>query len=63
MSEKIERSCSKCRYDAFSGCRFPEPQDGTEPPFMIAAAMPNDSEGGKNCIQYSAARQPKEPTP
>jgi hypothetical protein len=51
----IEKRCSTCAFDmgpSWDDCTFPEPQDGSEPPFMIAAAMPNRGFGGKNCIQY-----------
>lgn len=54
--------CVTCAFEGLlSGdCYFPNPQDGTEPPFMVTAAMPSQDNEGRGCMQW---RENKKRTP
>ena len=56
------KGCRYCAFDmgsAWDDCAFPDPQDGTEPPFMAFSSMPSRSNGGIDCHHFRAAK--KEP--
>ena len=56
------RGCATCAYDmgpCWDDCTFPEPQDGSEPLFIVQAVMPSRHDGGKNCMQYRRALVPR----
>lgn len=50
----MDKRCVTCAYEGLlSGdCYFPNPQDGTEPPFMATAAMPSQTDEGRGCLQW-----------
>ena len=54
---KIEpdlRSCSRCEYQGKPpvGCRFPHPQFGGAPLFMVQAVTPEPADDGHKCLQF-----------
>ena len=52
--DETERACENCAYQRDLSCWFPEPQDGSERPFMAAASMPDPRSGGANCHHFRA---------
>jgi len=48
------KHCGTCAYDGLlSGdCHFPKPQDGTDPPEVAPAAMPDVAGDGENCVHW-----------
>ena len=56
----MDKRCSNCAFDmgpAWDDCAFPDPQDGTERPFMAAASMPSRSNAGANCHHFRSAQK------
>ena len=54
------KNCASCAYDMGHDCAFPDPQDGSDPPMVATAAMPDRRDGGRHCVQF---RQTTAPTP
>jgi hypothetical protein len=55
------KSCAMCAYDmgpCWDDGAFPDPQDGSEPPMVITAALPDRREGGRHCVQFRRKRDP-----
>lgn len=53
------KRCDTCAYDmgpSWDDCKFPDPQDGSDPPFMAPASMPSRRDGGMNCHHYQKAK-------
>jgi hypothetical protein len=58
IAAKLIKGCKTCAFDmgqAWIVCAFPDPQDGTDPPFMASASMPDQRNGGANCHHYRRA--------
>ena len=59
MLERLQK-CETCAFDmgpAWDDCTFPEPQDGSAPPFMAPASMPDRRDMGRHCHHYKEARK------
>ena len=58
IAAKLTPTCATCAYDmgpCWDDCTFPEPQDGTDPPFMAQSSMPDRRNGGAQCHHYRRA--------